>query len=94
MYWRRISLCKQSENSTWHFHWLHIIQIHSLVFPLRWLVDMPLNIVRIYELCREKDQLLSFLQNCGLIKKVYCPRCEAEMKLYNDVSRLVFISFQ
>ena len=45
---------------------------------------MPLNLIKIYDICRENETLPVHLENWGLVPKVgdyLCPKCDQPMKL-------------
>lgn len=45
---------------------------------------MPLNLIKIYDICRENDTLPGQLQKWGLVPKegeFLCPKCDDPMKL-------------
>jgi hypothetical protein len=50
----------------------------------------PLNLIKIYDICKNKEILLKSLQEWGLVPKIgefYCPKCDEPMRLFNQGDR-------
>jgi hypothetical protein len=53
------------------------------------------NLIQLYELCKDKDKLLVQLRKWKLVPEVVkCPRCRSDMELYADSNRCEIVFFR